>query len=191
MGDFEQTVKVVSSLLQRVAETNDAAYGSCLDTQKMSIFHGFSRPTISIESYLERIVKYANCSPCCFIVAYIYLDRFTQRQPFIPINSFNLHRLLIASVLVSAKFMDDMFYNNAYYSKVGGITTVEMNLLELDFLFGMGFQLNVSISVFEQYNSYLQHQILIQFPPLMHQNHQLLFHNLDEDESTHQQQLAV
>ncbi|KAL8542832.1 hypothetical protein ACS0TY_003646 [Phlomoides rotata] len=77
MGDFErskQTVKVVPSPLQRVSETNNSYV--CLDTQKMSIFHGFSRPTISIESYLERILKYANCSPSCFIVTYIYLDRF-------------------------------------------------------------------------------------------------------------------
>ncbi|KAL8489978.1 hypothetical protein ACS0TY_025758 [Phlomoides rotata] len=63
----------------------------------MSILHGFNWPTISIVSYLERILKYANCSPSCFI-----------RQPLIPINSFNVHRLLIASVLVSAEFMDDM-----------------------------------------------------------------------------------
>lgn len=82
------------------------------------------------------------------------------------------------------------FYNNAYYSKVGGITTAEMNLLEVDFLFGLGFQLNVSISEFEQYNSYLQRQTLLQFPPLTPLNHPL-FHNLDEDGSTHQQQLAV
>lgn len=106
VADWEQTLKVVSWLLQRVAETNDA-YG-CWNTQKKSIFHGLSRPTISIECYLDRIFKYANCSPSCFIVAYIYLDRFTHRQPLLPINSFNVHRLLISSVLVSAKFMDDM-----------------------------------------------------------------------------------
>ncbi|KAG4951466.1 hypothetical protein JHK85_045333 [Glycine max] len=59
-------------------------------------------------SYLERIFKYANCNPSCFVVAYVYLDRFTQRQPSLPINTFNVHRLLITSVMVAAKFMDDM-----------------------------------------------------------------------------------
>ncbi|KAG5099322.1 hypothetical protein JHK82_044374 [Glycine max] len=59
-------------------------------------------------SYLERIFKYANCNPSCFVVAYVYLDRFTQRQPSLPINTFNVHRLLITSVMVAAKFMDDI-----------------------------------------------------------------------------------
>ncbi|CAJ2658649.1 unnamed protein product [Trifolium pratense] len=98
--------------------------------QKISQFHGLTRPDISIQSYLERIFKYANCSSSCIIVAYVYLHRFTQSQPSLPINSFNVHRLLITSVMVAAKFMDDVCYNNTYYAKVGGITETEMIFLE-------------------------------------------------------------
>lgn len=101
--EMPRVINFMASVVERVAETNDRYSG-----QKVSIFAGLTRPTISVQSYLERIFKYANCSPSCFIVAYIYLDRFSQRQPLLPINSFNVHRLLITSVLVSAKFMDDM-----------------------------------------------------------------------------------
>ncbi|XP_041021878.1 cyclin-U4-1-like [Juglans microcarpa x Juglans regia] len=185
----------LSLLLQRVAESNDVACR--FETQKISVFHGLTRPTISIQTYLERIFKYANCSPSCFIVAYVYLDRFTQRQPFLPINSFNVHRLLITSVLVSAKFMDDMYYNNAYYGKVGGISTTEMNLLEVDFLFGLGFQLNVTPTTFYSYCSHLQRGMLLQ-PHLNLAEHSLKLerhlklHRFKEDDSTHQKhELAV
>lgn len=99
-------ITFLSSLLQKVAVSNDL--NSRLQPQKISVFHGLTRPTISIQSYLERIFKYANCSPSCFIVAYVYLDRFAQSQPTLPINSLNVHRLLITSVMVAAKFMDDM-----------------------------------------------------------------------------------
>lgn len=99
-------ISFLSSLLQRAAESNDL--NPSFQAQKVSVFHGLTRPTISIESYLERIFKYANCSPSCYIVAYVYLDRFTQRHPALPLNSFNVHRLLITSVMLSAKFMDDM-----------------------------------------------------------------------------------
>lgn len=99
-------IAFLSSLLQRVAESNDL--NPRLQPQKISVFHGLTRPNISIQSYLERIFKYANCSPSCFVVAYVYLDRFAQRQAALPINSFNVHRLLITSVMVAAKFMDDM-----------------------------------------------------------------------------------
>ncbi|OVA11305.1 Cyclin PHO80-like [Macleaya cordata] len=101
-----KVINFLSSLLERVAESNDL--NRQFDSQKISVFHGLTRPTITIQSYLERIFKYANCSPSCFVVAYVYLDRFAQKQPSLPINSFNVHRLLITSVMVAAKFMDDM-----------------------------------------------------------------------------------
>ncbi|GER28794.1 cyclin family protein [Striga asiatica] len=155
-------ITILSSLLQRAAKSNDLNHRS--QPEMISAFHGLTRPTISIQSYLQRIFKYANCSHSCYIVAYVYLDRFTRSQPSLRINSFNLHRLLITSVMVSAKFMDDMYYNNAYYAKVGGISTAEMNFLEVDFLFGLGFNLNVSPSTFQKYCSYLQREMVILQP---------------------------
>ncbi|XVF54865.1 hypothetical protein PTKIN_Ptkin05aG0215400 [Pterospermum kingtungense] len=187
-----KVITFLSSLLQRVSESND--HSRRFQSQKISVFHGLTRPTISIRSYLERIFKYANCSPSCFIVAYVYLDRFVQMQPSLPINSFNVHRLLITSVLVSAKFMDDIYYNNAYYAKVGGISTAEINLLEVDFLFGLGFQLNVTPSTFHTYCCFLQREMWMQSPlqPSLNINgRSKIPFGFNEDESTHQHQLAV
>ncbi|KAI3826831.1 hypothetical protein L1987_00887 [Smallanthus sonchifolius] len=161
---MNKLIAYISSLLQRVAESNDLNPG--FHPQKISAFHGLTRPTISIQSYLQRIFKYANCSPSCYVVAYVYLDRFTQQQPAISINSLNVHRLLITSVMIAAKFMDDMYYNNAYYAKVGGISITEMNFLEVDFLFGLGFQLNVNPTTFHNYCSYLQNELFLLPPPL-------------------------
>lgn len=160
---LSKLITFLSSMLEKVAESNDL--DALIHPQKVSVFHGLTRPTITIQSYLERIFKYANCSPSCYVVAYVYLDRFTQRQPALPVNSFNVHRLLITSVMVAAKFMDDMYYNNAYYAKVGGISTLEMNFLEVDFLFGIGFQLNVTPTTYHTYCSYLQREMLLN-PPL-------------------------
>ncbi|XP_009122338.1 cyclin-U4-2 [Brassica rapa] len=162
-------ITALSSLLQRVSETNDDLSRPLWEHQRISAFSALTKPSISIRSYMERIFKYANCSDSCYIVAYIYLDRFIQKQPFVPIDSFNVHRLIITSVLVSAKFMDDMCYNNAYYAKIGGITTEEMNLLELDFLFGIGFQLNVTLSTYNNYCSSLQREMVMRnmYSPLL------------------------
>ncbi|TMW83339.1 hypothetical protein EJD97_002049 [Solanum chilense] len=180
--EMPKFLNLMACVVERVAERNDVKSRS-----KISIFDGLSRPTISVQSYLERIFKYANCSPSCFIVAYIYLDRFSQMQPLLPINSFNVHRLLITSVLVSAKFMDDIFYNNGYYGKVGGISTREMNLLEVDFLFGIGFQLNVTPTTFHTYCSYLHTEMLmLEIPtPLKIVNQQYCCVN-DDESSTHE-----
>ncbi|KAG2309646.1 hypothetical protein Bca4012_081239 [Brassica carinata] len=193
-GVMPKLIAFLSSLLERVAESNDQSRRVTTQSQSVSVFHGLSRPTITIQSYLERIFKYANCSPSCFVVAYVYLDRFTQRQPSLPINSFNVHRLLITSVMVSAKFLDDLYYNNAYYAKVGGISTKEMNLLELDFLFGLGFDLNVKPNTFHAYFSYLQKEMtlvqplsLVAVPP----RSVITFNDEEASHQKQQQQLAV
>ncbi|KAL4310265.1 hypothetical protein GQ457_01G052480 [Hibiscus cannabinus] len=68
----------------------------------------------------------------------------------------------ITSVMVAAKFM---YYNNAYYAKVGGISTAEMNFLEVDFLFGLGFHLNVSPKTFHNYYSFLQREMMVALQP--------------------------
>ncbi|WZZ22920.1 hypothetical protein YC2023_124307 [Brassica napus] len=139
-------ITALSSLLQRVSVTNDDLSRPLWEHQRISAFSALTKPSISIRSYMERIFKYANCSDSCYIVA-----------------------LIITSVLVSAKFMDDMCYNNAYYAKIGGITTEEMNLLELDFLFGIGFQLNVTLSTYNNYCSSLQREMVMRnmYSPLL------------------------
>ncbi|KAJ0258564.1 Cyclin-U4-1 [Hirschfeldia incana] len=189
-GVMPKLIAFLSSLLERVAESNDLTRRVATQSQIVSVFDGLIRPPITIQSYLERIFKYANCSSSCFVVAYVYLDRFTHRQPSLPINSFNVHRLLITSVMVSAKFLDDRYHNNAYYAKVGGISTKEMNLLELDFSFGLGFELNVTPNTFNTYFSYLQKEMTL-LQPLSVPPRSAITFNDEEASHQQQQQLAV
>ena len=111
-----RVVSILSALLQRVAERNDAAAeeGAVAAPapaagRPVSAFQGLTKPAISIGGYLERIFRFASCSPSCYVVAYIYLDRFLCRRPALAVDSFNVHRLLITSVLTAVKFVDDMY----------------------------------------------------------------------------------
>ncbi|WVZ57652.1 hypothetical protein U9M48_008012 [Paspalum notatum var. saurae] len=170
-----RVVSILSALLQRVAERNDAAataeqqQGAAGRRQPVSAFQGLTKPSISVGGYLERIFRFAGCSPSCYVVAYIYLDRFLRRRPALAVDSFNVHRLLITSVLTAVKFVDDICYNNAYFARVGGISLVEMNYLEVDFLFGIAFDLNVTPAAFASYCSVLQSEMayLDHPPPLL------------------------
>ncbi|XP_042452465.1 cyclin-P4-1-like [Zingiber officinale] len=155
-------VSVLSAVLQRQAERNDAASDG---RRAPSAFQGVRKPSISVRRYLERIFRYACCSPSCYVVAYIYLDRFAGSRQAVALDSFNVHRLLITSVLTAVKFMDDIYYNNAYYAKVGGISLMEMNYLEVDFLFGIGFELNVTPVTFSYYCSVLQKEMCTESIP--------------------------
>jgi hypothetical protein len=70
----------------------------------------------------------------------------------------NVHRVVVTSVLLAAKFFDDAYYNNAYYAKVGGVLVHEMNGLEVDFLFRINFSLHATPDEFTKYrNELLSH----------------------------------
>ena len=43
--------------------------------------------------------------------------------------------VVITALMVAAKFFDDFYFNNAFYARVGGISTVEVELRDLPYLF--------------------------------------------------------
>ncbi|GJJ74182.1 hypothetical protein EMPS_06540 [Entomortierella parvispora] len=71
------------------------------------------------------------------------------------INSFNIHRLLITSILVASKFSSDVFYPNVRYARVGGLPLSELNQLELEFLFLSQFELNTTETELQSYGNKL------------------------------------
>jgi len=59
------------------------------------------------------------------------------------------------SIVAAAKFSSDFFFKNSFYAKVGGISTPELNELELEFLFRTHFDLFVKKDTFCQYHAHL------------------------------------
>lgn len=152
-----QLLSLLSTLLERSVQKNEKILEASQTKDFITIFHGLRAPSLSIQQYIDRIFKYSCCSSSCFIVAYVYMERFIERKSLF-LTSLNIHRLLITSVMVAAKFMDDAFYNNAYYARVGGVSTAEMNKLEMKFLFSLDFRLHVSVQTFGNYCSILKRE---------------------------------
>ena len=96
-------------------------------------FHSCRVPPISIIDYIHRIHKYGKCSPECFIIALIYIERFQQKTQT-ALTYFNAYRLILIAVMVAAKFRDDVYFSNGYYGNIGGIPRDEVNALEVLFL---------------------------------------------------------
>ncbi|PKU63488.1 cyclin-P3-1 [Dendrobium catenatum] len=150
VDEFPCVLTLLSSVLERIIHKNEHILGSMKTAEIFTVFHGLRAPNIGIQGYIKRIFKYSRCSPSCFVLAFIYIERFLlQLDTYL--TSLNVHRLLITGIAVAAKFIDDAFYNNAYYARVGGVTTTEMNRLELNFLFSLDFKLQVSIGTFRKY----------------------------------------
>jgi hypothetical protein len=141
-------VPVLACVLKQLCDRNDRLPVS---GKTISKFHAQRPPAITIADYLLRIAKYGLCSGECFVLALVYIDRIIQQNPTFVVNSLNIHRLLITSVMLAAKFFDDQYFNNAYYAKVGGVPPPEMNTLEVEFLFMTNFSLFVTTDTYRQY----------------------------------------
>ncbi|KAI1799597.1 cyclin-domain-containing protein [Daldinia bambusicola] len=86
--------------------------------------------------------------------------RAPQPPPISPatyfvVDSFNIHRLIIAGVTCASKFFSDVFYTNSRYAKVGGLPLAELNHLELQFLLLNDFRLAVPVEDLEAYATML------------------------------------
>jgi len=109
-------------------------------------------PPIGLESYIARLLQYAPCDRECFISALLYMDRLSDRCGFV-FNSMNIHRAYLTALLIAAKFFEDQPCDNAYFATVGGVSTHEMNNLEIQFLSLTEFR--VTVTTWE-YNLYSQ-----------------------------------
>ncbi|WVQ79080.1 hypothetical protein IAT38_001174 [Cryptococcus sp. DSM 104549] len=148
-----------------------ASKASLSHPSALLVFHARHVPSISVEAYLLRILKYCPTTNEVFLGLLVYFDRMTKlgtpagiggeaakvgkKGKGFAIDSFNVHRLVIAGVTVASKFFSDVFYTNSRYAKVGGLPPSELNSLELQFLLLNDFRLRISVDEMQRYGDRL------------------------------------
>jgi hypothetical protein len=120
--------------------TTTAAEHAVSHPSSLLCFHARNVPSIGVETYLQRILKYCPVTNDVFISLLVYFDRMSRKlanqsselgrsEPndtnppgAVPkgfaIDSYNVHRLVIAGITISSKFHSDVFYTNSRYAKV-------------------------------------------------------------------------
>jgi len=106
-------IAVLASLIERTMARNERIVKNCTwalskDT-RTRVFDCHETPDLTIQSYLERIFRYTRAGPSVYVVAYVYIDRFCQANPEFRINARNVHRLLITTIMVASKYVEDMW----------------------------------------------------------------------------------
>jgi hypothetical protein len=104
---------------------------------------------ITLEEYINRLVESCNISNSMMIGAIIYLERLN-----ICVNKYNIHKLLLISLLLSSKFLEDIIFNNKYWARCGGVCLKTINRLEKIFLIKI--KNNLYIHTNEFYNKFVE-----------------------------------
>ena len=143
----QNCIHLLSTVLSRLIEINDQSSDGNSHTTR---FHSVSVPDIPLQKYLKRISRYTDCNVETLVCSVMYVLRVSRRSD-ITITSLNVHRLLITSVVVSMKYVEDECFTNRYMAKVGGVSLSELNRLEVSFLKRLDFSLHIAPENFEQF----------------------------------------
>ena len=150
-------INSISNALTTILEENKKLdnYNDILKKQKKMIFSANSVPNISIKDYLIRIQTYSGIEKSTLILSLIQIDHICKKADLI-LTYFNIHRILFGAVLISIKFNEDSYYDNKFYSEIGGVKLKELKMIEYTFLELNDFNVFVNGKEYEQYRQYLE-----------------------------------
>lgn len=126
-SDDEPRLRALAMALERVCHAN------CdLRETSPTLFDATSVQAMSIYGYLMRLHRYTKFDIMCFNIAAWHLGELCRTHPAYCPTLLNIHRLLIAALLVSSKATYDINYASRFLAQVGGIEVSELNQLELE-----------------------------------------------------------
>lgn len=141
-------IVLVSSMLQELVNLNDALP---FDASQLTRFHSRSPPSISLRDYLIRITKFCSLEKSILLAMIYYIDLLCTTYKIFNINSLTVHRFLITAAMVASKGLCDTFCTNTHYAKVGGLSKLELNSLEVEFLIRVDYRIVPEVERLSQY----------------------------------------
>jgi len=130
----EELITNVAGLLDEIIAEKGTNFTQVSEIPDMTVFHAKKLAPISLRDYLLRFGKNTECHEDAFIYALIYLDRCADNIEDFSLDSFNILRLILISMVTGIKFYDDTYYKNSFYARVGGVSVQEFNKLEQEYL---------------------------------------------------------
>lgn len=160
--NFVRENSLIKEGLKIIQKISDLLTGICDETKNeqdlfykpLKCFYSKKIPLISIKDYLEHIYKYTKINSSTIILILIYIDRICNMHKC-KLCYYNIHKLLLGSLMIAIKYNEDEIYSQKFYAKIGGVTLAEICNLEYSFLSLINYNLFVNDNLFNKYNDYI------------------------------------
>ncbi|RNF10043.1 putative CYC2-like cyclin 6 [Trypanosoma rangeli] len=133
--------------------------GSCFQKQRRTL--SGSSAAGKLRDFIYRLICYARCSIECYPITLALVDRFyvslrkesvaTEYEAAVD----HLPYVFAVLLLITAKYRDDKFRSNRYFSQLAGLSLVEWNALERLAIRVLKFSVNVSFFEYIAYEKLL------------------------------------
>lgn len=144
---------IINELIKRTKNLSN--YKKILSKQNRDIFTLKKIPKINLLQYLDRVTKYLQIERSTLIIGLIYFDRIILNN-CIYVTEYNVHQLILISLIISYKNNEDITFENDYLSEIGGIKLKFFTQLEIKYLELIDYNLFVSIDEFLKYKNLLK-----------------------------------
>jgi hypothetical protein len=141
-------IEIISDLLNNICEENKDKSENI--NKNIKPFMTESIPSLSIKDYLTRLSQFTKINESTIILILIYIDRIGKINKFI-LTYRNIYKLILASMVIAIKYNEDNFYSSEVYAKLGGLSVLELNYLEFQFLILIKFSLFIEKDLFDKY----------------------------------------
>jgi hypothetical protein len=149
----KKIIITISDLLNNICNENNSVEINNKNIEinkKIRYFMLKNIPSISIKDFLLRLTKYGKICESTLIMMLIYIDRICHRYNF-KITYHNIYKLMLIAMVIAIKYNEDEIYSSDFYAKIGGISKIELNNLEYEFVCMIDFKLFISEDLFYKY----------------------------------------
>jgi hypothetical protein len=101
-------------------------------------------PPVSLEDYLMRLQRYCPMSPAVYLAAGVYIYKLAVEEKTVPVTERTIHRLVLGSLRVAMKALEDLRYSQKRFAGVGGVEGAELGKLEISVCYLTDFDLQVN-----------------------------------------------
>ena len=145
-------IKAIASNLKDIIEQNEQM-GNNKYLWKDKVFYLEQVPPISLESYINHLVKCTNMNISTLILSIIYIDQFCEKIKYI-LSYNNIYRLILISVFISLKYNEDKIINAKEYAIISGVSVGDLKMLEYQLCGALDFEFFVKSDYYQQYFVY-------------------------------------
>ena len=143
----------ISEILQDIMEENTYRRNKVIK----NCFYIKNPPNMNFLDFSKRIIKYVKPECSTLVISLIYIDillNLDRENLFLTEN--NIFKIFLTSLVLATKYNEDLYDDNGYFSKVGGVSLPEINSLEREFLILLDYKMYVGDDLFKIYEENLE-----------------------------------
>ncbi|KAI8640998.1 cyclin-domain-containing protein [Parasitella parasitica] len=106
--------------------------------------------------YVQKVLKATQISCTCMVLALHYIQRLRTAYPSIRASIGSEVRLFTTALVLANKFLDDNTFTNKTWSEVSSIPINELNIMEMEFLSALDYNIHIPDTQFFAWTSTCQ-----------------------------------